>query len=272
MKRFPLIALAVLVIASTAFAQQYGRGPGQGTPPAGPQSVITGTVVSFTATAGVGMPSLVVNHGTETTFVLGPFWFLQNAQFAAATGDSVELTVLGCTECPSGYAVVSVKNLTNGSAVTLRNSAGLPLWQQGGQKRGRGNGNGPGNGPGSGPGSGNGPGNGRGNCNGTGPDMAQLATFTGTVSSFTGGPGVGRPTLVLATAAGEKTFLVAPYRAIIDAGLTLAQGASLTLTAAPNVNQEWVVVTLKDNATGAELVLRDAQTGLPIGGGRRGRC
>ncbi|MGZ8710541.1 MAG: hypothetical protein ACXW28_09965, partial [Thermoanaerobaculia bacterium] len=269
MKRYSLIALAVIVIATAAFAQQYGRGPGQGTPPAGPQSVITGTVVSFTATAGVGMPSLVVSRdGTELTFVLGPFWFLQNAQFAAAAGDSVELTVLGCTECPSGYAVVSVKNLINGSAVTLRNSAGLPLWQQGGQQRGRGNGNG--NGNGNGPG--NGPGNGRGNCNSTGPDMAQLATFTGTVSSFTGGPGVGRPTLILATTAGEKTFLVAPYRTVLDSGFTFAAGTSLTLTAAPNTNGEWVVVTLKDNATGAELILRDAQTGLPVGGGRRGRC
>lgn len=272
MKRLSVIAIAVLVIATAAFAQQYGRGPGQGTPPAGPQSVMTGTVVSFTAAAGAGMPSLVVNHGTESTFVLGPFWFLQNAQFAAAAGDSVELTVLGCSECPSGYAVVSVKNLTNGGAVTLRNSAGLPLWQQGGQRRGRGTG--PGNGPGTGPGNGNGngPGAGRGNCNGSGPDMAQLATFTGTVSSFSGGAGAGRPTLVLATTAGEKTFLVAPYRTVLDAGFTFAPGASLTLTAAPNANEEWVVVTLKDNATGAELVLRDAQTGLPLGGGRRGRC
>jgi hypothetical protein len=263
MKRFSLIALAIIVIATAAFAQQYGRGPGQGpgqgTPPSGPQSVITGTVVGFTASAGVGMPSLIVNHGTETTFVLGPFWFLQSAQFAAAAGDQVELTVLACTQCPSGYAVVSVKNITSGSAVTLRNAQGLPLWQQGGQGR-RGHGNAPrtGNGPG--------------NCNGTGPDMAQLATFTGTVSSFVGGPGAGRPTLVLTTSGGDKTFLVAPYRAVMDAGFTFVQGASLTLTAAPNVNQEWVVVTLKDNTTGAELVLRDAQTGLPIGEGRRGRC
>lgn len=266
MKRFSLITLAALVIATAGFAQQYGRGPGPGTPPTGPQSVITGTVVSFTATAGAGMPSLVVNHGIETTFVLGPFWFLQNAQFAAAAGESVELTVLGCPECPTGYAVVSVKNLTNGSAITLRNSAGLPLWQQGGRQRGRGNGRGNGSGPG------NGPGTGRGNCNGTGPDMAQLATFTGTVSSFSGGSGVGRPTLVLVTTAGEKTFLVAPYRTVLDAGFTFAQGTSLTLTTAPNANQEWVVVTLKDDTTGAELILRDAQTGLPMNGGRRGRC
>lgn len=252
MKRITLIALAVIVIATAAFAQGYGRGqgqgPGQGTPPSGPQSVITGTVVSFTASAGSGMPALVVNNGSDVTFILGPFWFLQNAQFSAVAGDRVELTVLACTSCPGGYAVVSVKNLTNGSSVTLRNAQGLPLWQQGGQgsRGGRRFGNGPGKGPGMG----------RGTCNGAGPDMAQLATFTGTAASFTGGPGAGRPTLVLATTEGEKSFIVSPYRVILDAGFTFSQGMSLTLTAAPNVNQEWVVVTLKDNATGAELVLR----------------
>lgn len=261
MKRKLLFLFAIVVIvAGAAFAQQQRNR--SGTPPSGPQSVIAGTVVSFTAGAGQGMPSLVVRQsGADVTLVLGPFWFLQNAKFAAAAGDAVEVMVMTCAECPNGYAVIAVKNISNGSTVALRNSEGLPLWNSGRGASRHGRGPGPGNGPGNGPGSGN--------CNGTGPDMTQLATFTGTVKAFTGGAGAGRPTLLLLVGETERTFLVAPYRVVLDSGMQFTAGETLTLTAAPNVNQEWVVVTLKDHATGAELVLRDAQTGLPIGG-RRG--
>jgi hypothetical protein len=100
--------------------------------------------------------------------------------------------------------------------------------------------------------------------------MAQLATFTGTVKSFAGGAGAGRPTLVLETGGSDRTFIVAPFRVVLDSGMQFVAGNALTLTAAPNADQEWVVITLKDPATGAELVLRDAQTGFPIGG-HRGR-
>ena len=272
MKRNLLLTIAAIaLVATAAFAQQHrrGAGAGSGTPPAGPQSVLTGTVVQFLASSGTGMPSLVIQQGgSEQTLVLGPFWFLQNAKFAAVAGDSVEVTVMACSSCPSGYAVLSVKNLTSGTTVTLRNADGLPLWQSGRQ-----------GGPGSqvgqgGPASGMG-GNrggqrrGQGACNGTGPDMTRAASFTGTAVSFTGGAGAGRPTLVLATAAGEKTFLVAPYKAVVQSGLQFPAGTAFTLTAVPNVNDEWVVISLKDDATGSELVLRDPQTGLPVGG--RGR-
>ena len=262
-----VIVAGAVIVAGSAFAQQQ-RNRAM-TPPSGPQSVVSGTVVSFTAGSGQGMPSLVVRQGgADVTLVLGPFWFLQDAKFAAATGDAVEATVLSCADCPSGLAVVAVKNVTTGSAVTLRSADGLPLWI--GNSRGPRNGSGFGRG--SGPGSG-GPGYGgpgSGTCDGNGPDMTQLATFTGTVKSFTGGAGAGRPTLVLIIDGTERTFLVAPFRVVLDSGIELPEGATFTVSAAPNLNQEWVVVTLKDHATGAELVLRDAQTGLPIGG-RRGR-
>lgn len=261
---FPLIA--VLVIATAAFAQQYGRGSGSGTPPSGTPTVVTGTVVTFTSAAGAGMPSLVVDqNGAPVTFVLGPFWFLQNAKFSATAGDRVELTVLSCASCPNGNAVVAVKNLTNGSSATLRNSDGVPLWQSKGSQRGPGGGMNGQQGQ-------YGAGSRGGSCNGTAPDMTQLTSFSGKVASFTGGARAGRPTLVLVTAQGERTFLVAPYRIVMDAGYEFVAGASITLTAVPNANGEWVVVSLHDDATGADLVLRDAQTGLPVGGGGRGHC
>lgn len=262
---FTLFAI-VLIVAGAAVAQQQ-RGPGR-TPPAGPQSVLSGPVVSFSAGAGQGMPSLVIQQaGSNATLVLGPYWFLQNAKFTAAVGNSIEATVMSCSDCPAGYAVIGVKNLTNGTSVTLRNSDGLPLWTSqrsgGGMAPGYG-GRGPGNG------SGRGPSNGCNGCDGSGPDMTQVATISGTVKSFEGGPGVGRPTLVLQTVEGDRTFIVAPYRVVLASGIEFIDGAAITLTAAPSVNGEWVAITIRDSATGAELVLRDAQTGLPIGG--RGRC
>lgn len=261
------IVAIVAVIAGSAFAQQQ-RNRAM-TPPSGPQSVISGTVVSFTAGAGQGMPSLVVRQGgADVTLVLGPFWFLQDAKFAAAAGDAVEATVMSCADCPNGLAVIAVKNITNGAAVTLRNADGLPLWMDEARGPRHGRGFGRGNGAGSGgPGAG---GPGFGSCDGNGPDMTQLATFTGTVKSFTGGAGAGRPTLLLVVDGTERTFLVAPFRVVLDSGIGFSEGGTFTVSAAPNGNQEWVVVTLKDHATGAELVLRDAQTGLPVGG-RHGR-
>ena len=112
---------------------------------------------------------------------------------------------------------------------------------------------------------------GNGNCNGgRGVDVARVATFAGNVKSFTGGPGAGRPTLVLTTSEGEKTFIVAPYRIVMDAGVQFVPGMALTISAAPNANDEWVVVTFRDDA-GKEVVLRDVATGTPAGG-RGGRC
>lgn len=257
--------IVVTIMAGAAIAQQGPRGGGPGTPPAGPQSVITGTVVSFVAGVSQGMPSLtIVDGGSELTLVLGPFWFLQNSKFTAAAGDLIEANVIGCDDCPSGLAVIAVRNVTNGTSATLRNNDGTPLWISGAQRGSRGRGM-------------TGRGNGVGGamlgheCNGNnGPDMTKVATFAGSVKSFEGGPGLGRPTLVLQTAAGDQTFIVAPYRAIRDAGLEFVVGDALTITAAPNAIGELVVVSLK-TATGGELVLRDAQTGKPAGG-RRGGC
>jgi hypothetical protein len=259
MKRNLIIVLAVsLAIVGALFAQQRGPAnpPGNGNPPAGPQSTISGTVVEFTAGAGLGMPTLVVKSGsTDTALVLGSYRVLQAAGFSAKAGDLVEATVIACADCPTGFAVISIKNLTNGTAVTLRNADGTPLANgpmRGGKQRGAGRGQGMG------------PGFGNQDC--TGPDMAKAETVNGAIKSFSGGPGVGRPTLVVTTAAGDRTFMVSPYRAIIEAGYEFKAGAAVTIVAAPGAEGEWVVISLKDDATGATLVLRDGTTGQPIGG------
>lgn len=249
MKRNLIIALAVtLAIAGAVVAQQRG--------PAGPQSTISGTVVEFTAGAGLGMPTLVVKAGsTDTALVLGPYRVLQAAGFSAKAGDLVEAVVMACTECPTGFAVLSVKNLTNGTAVTLRNADGTPFSNgpaRGGRQRAAGRGQGMG------------PGFGDHDC--TGPDMTKVEVVNGSIKSFSGGPGIGFPTLVVTTAAGDRTFMVSPYRAILEAGYDFNAGAAVTIVAAPGAEGEWVVISIKDDATGATLVLRDGTTGQPIGG------
>ncbi|MGZ8869178.1 MAG: hypothetical protein ACXW2P_12620 [Thermoanaerobaculia bacterium] len=248
--------IAALVLAVGVTAQQRGQGPngpGNGVPPTGPQTTISGTVVSLTAGLGLGTPTLVLSSGgKEVSLVLGPYRLLQQSNFSAKAGDLVEAIVVACSECEHEFFVVSVRNITNGTAITLdRTGAGAGM-QRGAGRRG-----------------GNGPGNGRQNC--VGPDMTKQETFTGTIKSFTGGPGLGQPTLVVATAAGDRTVFAAPYRPFLAAGYEFTAGAQVTIVAAPAPAGEWVVISLKDEATGVTFVLRDAQTGLPVSGGRGGR-
>lgn len=267
-----LVSILLIVIAVGAFAQNRR---GAGTPPAagaqptfGPAQSITGSVVSFSASAGSLMPLLVVDDGAQKSFVLGPYWFLAESKFAAAAGDRVTVVSLTCSECPNGNAVVSVTNLSNGTAVTLRDSSGLPLWKAApGFGSGNRSGNGPGNGQGQGMGRG-GRGMGNGDCNGVLPDVTRAASFEGTIVSLTGGPGVGHPELTVATASGNKTFVPAPYRVALDAGYTFTAGAKVTLTAAPVTHddeEEWVIVTLHDVASGLDLLFRNAD-GSPQSG------
>jgi hypothetical protein len=250
MKRLTWI-IATVVVAAVINAQQ--RGPQRpGTPPAGPQSTVSGTVVQFTAGAGIGMPTLVIRtNGTDVSLILGPYRILLDAGFSASPGDLVEATVINCSECAHGLAVIAVKNITNGTSAILRDSDGTPRWNGGPRGGGRGQ---------------HGPAFGSRNQNCIPPDMTRIETFPGTVVSFAGGPGVGRPTLVLATAGGERSVLVSPYHAIIEAGFEFVAGATLTVTAVPDSQGQWVVIELKDTATGTTLQLRDSATGLPIGG------
>jgi hypothetical protein len=273
-----LIATIMILIAVTAFAQMRGRSATP-TPALGEEVTFTGTVTQFNAALGAGSPQLVIrtDDGHDMTFVLGPYWYLQQQKFTAKANDRAEVVARACSSCPNGYAAVTVRNVTAGVTLQLRAADGTPLWVGG-----NGNANGSGmtggqRGPGMGNRMGNGMGNGmgpqNGTCNGNGPDMTRAATFDATVVSFTGGAGAGLPTLVVSTASGNKTLLVAPYRAAMAAGLTFTAGAKFSITAAPVSNngvEEWVVIKLRDLTTGFELALRDATTGYPLQG-MRGR-
>ena len=263
-RKLSIAALLAALVALPALAQ---RGPGGGnrgggSPAVDPtqKSVVTGDVVSWAAGPGAGMPTLTVkkSDGAEAAYVLGPYRYIVEKGFSAVAGDHVELTLFACTACNQGFAVAEVKNLTRGLTLPLRAEDGTPLFSGG---RGRG-----GFGPGQGQGRGRGPGAGL--CDGTGPDLSRKVTLSGTVKAFTGGPGQGRPTVVLLTSEGEKSFLASPYRALAAAGLTIAEGKGLEAVVAPvtvDSQEVWVALTVKDVATGLTVDLRDASTGRPAG-------
>lgn len=288
-------ALVALALSVPATAQQNGRGGGNGNNPGagsgtGPSTgtspvdvlhpvTYEGTVVSFTAAAGAGMPTLVVRDSgaKDTSFVLGPYRYLVAQHFAAVAGDKVKVIAYPCTSCSNGMAVGQVTNVTKNLTVNLRAADGTPLFSgkgRGGRHGGGGAGYCGGQGNGNGPqGNGNGPqGNengGQGLCGGTGPDMARAESLEGAVKSFSGGPGVGRPTLVFSTSKGDRTVVLSPYRALRVAGFTPAEGAKLTIRMAPvtiDGTDEWVAISVSDPATGFTLALRDATTGRPQGG------
>jgi len=297
-----LLAITALGASGGGSGPGPAANPGTGTPLFDPASVVTleGPVVSFVAGPGVGTPTLTLDDAAlgETAVHLGPYWFLIEADFAATAGDVVRLTAFACPVCNTDYVALSVDNLTTGTAITLRKDDGTPLWLG---KAGRGPawggegaavGPGPGSqagpgahagrcpvcgavqnragrgaGPGA-PGAGFGHGPGPGSCFGLGPDVSAAITVTGNVTAFTGGPGVGMPLLTL-TAAGEDLSMVAgPWRVWIGAGFLPTEGQELTATYAP-VDRDGetflVALTVTDPASGLTVVLRDLETGKPLG-------
>jgi hypothetical protein len=292
-RRIEHMALAGMASLAFAVASSAQPVPGSGAGPRVDTSktvTVQGDVVSFQAGFGQGTPALVLREasGNETTFVLGPYRYLQSQGFTAQAGDRAEVFGYECPNCEQGVAVAQVKNLTRGLTLVLRNPDGTPVWiAYGGQNVRRhlgsgtpGAGNSAPQGTASVQGMGTGPGTGTASnvrrhlCDGTGPDVSRTETFTGTVVSFTGGPGEGTPTLVLATAQGELSILVSPYRALVYAGYTPAAGARVEVTAAPvelDGQEEWLALSITDLASGLEVVLRNAETGLPVimGGGWR---
>ena len=264
------MVLAVTVAGEGWAQQRRGRGAGEG-PQVDTSAKVTlqGEVVRLTAGFGAGMPTLVVAAGGEEhQFVLGPFRNLQAQGFEAQAGDQVAVQGFACTGCPNPFAVAAVENLTRGVTLTLRGEDGLPLWQSGrggrpGLKRGDGQ-----------PGRKETAGAGRSMGKGAGsrPDLEQAEVYIGTVKSFTGGPGEGVPTLVLATAAGDVTMVVGPYRRLARSGLTIADGMALEVTAAPagcEGQEHLVALAVKDPATGVEFTLRGEPRGSKNRGGGR---
>jgi hypothetical protein len=303
MKVVGIMALA-LAVAATATAQRARQGVGTGNGPAidvTQVAVVDGTVVQLVAGAGEGMPELQVTDtaGVEHSFVLGPIWYLTEQGFKADAGDTVKVIAYICTTCDTGVAVATVVNVSKGLTLALRDEAGMPLWKSrpaGGGNGGNGGNGGAGGNGGNGGNAGNagngagtpsrgtnggGSGDGTNGSGGTQPcdaltvDLTRSTTYAATVVSYSFSAGTGAAALVATTNAGEIAFLASPAWVLARAEFTPEVGAALEITAAPatvNGEEAWVILVIKDIATGTSLVLRDPATGLPVSRGiRRGR-
>jgi hypothetical protein len=306
MRKLAVVSMVVLglTLAGDVMAQQNQKGARNGTGPLIDTTevvVVDGVVLELVAGPGQGMPTLAVEdaEGVTYDFVLGPYWYLTQEGFVAAPGDAVSVTAYACPLCDTGLAVASVANLTQNLTLLLRDADGAPLWVKHTARRGLGggrNGNGPGSGNGSGGGnqsgasdrtrSGSGPlAVGPGGVQGEGAaswlrerdllhiELSRMATFSGTVVSFTKAPAGGPGTLVLATGSGDATFLLSPFWVLLEAGFQPDGGDALEVVAAPvtlDGEEFWLALTITDPGTGLTIVLRDPATGLPVGSfGRR---
>lgn len=266
------LTLAIVLVAALASVfPLHAQGPA-----ADPSAAfeVQGTVVSFAASPGAGMPVLEVDDLTLGTVEigLGPIWFLSREGFVAAAGDQVALLAYPCDLCAAAAVAAWVTNLDTGVSTVLRDEAGYPLWigrSDGGSRQG-----GPGRTgktqAGRGQGGNGGPGGGQGPCALAGPDMSAVTTVAGEVVSFAGGPGAGTPTLVLATADGDLSVVVSPYHVVVAAGFVFEPGIELEVTYAPvscEGGDHLVAISVVDLATGVSLQLRDPETGFPLTGG-----
>lgn len=281
-----IIALLSLVVASPAATAGNGSGPG-----ADPsQSLdLNGIVLTVSGGAGSGLPMLTVDDAVlgPLDVALGPVWFLQEAEFSVAEGDTVRILAYACPTCAASVVAAWVDNLTNGTTIDLRDEDGRPLWIQrqsqrnGSGRPGQGGGSGGNNGGGQGGGSGgsgepggSGSGTGSGPGNGSGLDLSQIETVTGEVVDFTGHAGSGQPILTIDVDGITYEITVSPYQPIVTAGLVIEPGMILTVTFAPtdcNEDPHNVSISILDAATGVLIQLRDPETGFPVTGGGGGR-
>ena len=296
MKRSTLV-IAFLLLVAAASVVMAGNGSGPGADPLDSISIF-GTVEAVNVSSGSGMPMITVQSDDPdiglVDVALGPIWFLQQAGFVVAVGDTVELLAYACDVCAAPFVAARVENTINSTYVELRDGDGRPLWTQrqyhrngsarpgqgggsGGQNGGGGQGGGQGGGSGGGGGTGqpggSGNGSGSGPSNGSGLDMSLVETVTGEVLDFTGHAGSGQPVLTLDVDGESLEITVSPYQPILAAGLVIEPGMVLTVTFAPTEcddNPHNVTISIVDGATGGLIQLRDPETGFPMAGGGGG--
>ncbi len=135
-----LSLVLVLSLPATAQMRQHNRGLGaQGNmvhPNIDPANKVTldGTVESINMGPGQGFPSftLVLSDGKRVTVVASPYRALLSANFKIAIGDHMLVLGFPSLQYQDTYLAAELKNLTNGTTITLRDASGTPVVGQGG--------------------------------------------------------------------------------------------------------------------------------------------
>ncbi len=129
-------AIAVaLSIAAVAQTHQYGHGSGVGGSAAhfnldlATKTSIEGTVDGLHMGRGMGQPSFTLSKsdGKTVTIVASPYWAVLEANFKIALGDKMSVLAFPTQQYPDTYVATELKNLTNGTVLTLRDDTGAPI-------------------------------------------------------------------------------------------------------------------------------------------------
>jgi len=144
-KSLIIVAAGALVLALSLVAvaqnqqQKHGVGP-QGYAPhlnidPANRVLLEGIVESVNIGRGQGFPSftLMQADGRKATVVASPFWALLDANFKIALGDSMSVLAYPSLRYTDTYIAAELKNLTNGTILTLRDANGVPVGGRGGR-------------------------------------------------------------------------------------------------------------------------------------------
>ncbi len=97
------------------------------------KTTLVGAVQSVTMGAGQGFPSftLLAADGHVYTVMTGPFWALQQADFAIAASDRLSVTAYPSLQHEGAFVAAEIQNLDTQKIVKLRDENGVPLGMRG---------------------------------------------------------------------------------------------------------------------------------------------
>ncbi|MDE3167258.1 MAG: hypothetical protein KGN36_15760 [Acidobacteriota bacterium] len=242
MKRFVPFLTLIAAFSGMAAAQGpgYGRGKmaGSSALDLSRTQTIAGTVTAVNLGYGFEYPSITVN---QKQIKLAPVWYLLDKGFEVKAGDSVTALAAPSTLATDSYLyAIQITNATNRLSLTLRDTAGVPLWSAAagqGMRGGHGSPNGP-------------------MSTGAGCDASTIASASGTIVSVTMGAGIQMPSLTLKTAAGDLLVVkLGPERLLAAADLELKPGDSISVKYAECPTGE--LIALSFTFSGQTVTLRE---------------
>ncbi len=132
------ILVSAIVLAAGLFAGAQGRQQGYGSRQCiscqtnfDPASAVSleGIVESVNMGPGQGLPTFTLNRSdnTKAIIIASPFRVLLSANYKIALGDHMQVLAFPSLNYENTYVAAELKNLTNGTILTLRDATGTPV-------------------------------------------------------------------------------------------------------------------------------------------------